>query len=47
MKRLVQSINNKKGENNIIYGTRKYVLESIVWLPIGSIFELDAKRIKV
>ena len=44
---LVQQINNKNGETSIKYFPRYYIIASIVWLPIGIIFELDAKRIKV
>ena len=47
LKRLVQLINIKKSETSIIKLPRYYVIESIIWLPIGSIFELDLKRIKV
>ena len=46
MKRLVQSINNKKSETNIIDLSRYDVIAQIFWLPIRNVFDLDANRIK-
>ena len=46
MKRLVQQINNRNINTNIIYLPGYYLLVSTVWLPKGIILEIYIKTIK-